>query len=89
MDIYVVQQGDTIDSIAEKYGVTVEKIVIDNGIEHPDHLAIGQTIVIVYPKQTHVVQQDDTLQSIADTYNVSVIQLLRNNPFQSDRESIY
>ncbi len=89
MEIYIVQVGDTIYSIADRYGVSVDRLLIDNGLENPNQLVVGQTIVIAYPKQTHIVQQGDSLQSIADTYHVTVFQLLRNNPFLSDREFIY
>lgn len=89
MEIYVVQQGDTINSIAERFGVSIEKLIIDNGLDNPDSLIVGQTIVIAYPKETYMVQQGDTLESIANTFHVSVMQLLRNNPFLSDREFIY
>lgn len=89
MDIYIVQQGDTIDSIAERYGITVEKLILDNGLVYPYNLVLGQAIVIAYPKQTHIVQQGDTLQGIADSYNVSLMQLLRNNPFLFDIKNIY
>lgn len=89
MDIYVVQPGDNIYSIAERYGVTVYKLVQDNGLNSPFNLVIGQTIVIAYPKQIYTVQEGDTLNSIADAYKVTLIQILRNNPYLSDREYIY
>ncbi len=86
MDIYVVQQDDTIYIIAERYGSSVERIAKDNGLEYPYNLAIGQALVITFPKQTHIIQQGDTLQSIADTYNIPIIQILRNNPYLTLRE---
>lgn len=89
MFIYVVEQGDTIYSIADRFGVTVNQVIQDNGLENPHELVVGQTIVIVYPKQTHTVQEGDTLNSIADSYNASPMQLLRNNPQLSDRKYIY
>jgi spore germination protein len=85
MEIYVVQEGDSIDSIAERFGITVDKLASDNGFVYPYNLVIGQTIVIAYPKQSHIVQECDTLQSIANAYSVSQMQILRNNPFISDR----
>ncbi len=85
MDIYVVQPSDTIYSIAAKFGITVTKLIQDNEIETPYNLVSGQTLVIVYPKQTYTVQQGDTLESIASFYGVSIMQLLRNNPFLSNR----
>ncbi len=85
MDIYVVQEDDTIYSIAEKFNVSVNKLIQDNELEIPVELVIGQTIVIAYPQQTYTVQEGDTLASIAQSFGVSQMQLLRNNPFLSDR----
>jgi spore germination protein len=89
MEIYIVQQGDTVVSIAERFGVNPERLATDNGLSNPEQLAVGQTIVIAYPKQAHIVQQGDTLQSIAEAYDTSVLQLLKNNPNLSNREFIY
>ena len=89
MEIYVVQQGDNIYSIAEKNGVTVDKLVQDNGLVYPYNLVVGQALVIAIPKQTHTIQQGDTLLGIAEAYQVSGMQLLRNNPFLFEREYIY
>lgn len=89
MDIYVVQEGDSIYSIAEDYGVSVNKLIQDNGLNNPLELVIGQTIVIVNPKQKYIVQEGDTLNSIANTFNVSIMQILKNNPSLSDREYFY
>ncbi len=89
MDIHVVQPDETIDSIADLYGISVEKLIQDNVLDNPNELVPGQTIVIVYPRQTHTVQEGDTLDSIADAYGVSLMQLLRNNPYLTGREYIY
>jgi spore germination protein len=88
MDIYVVQSGDTISSIAERYGVSAQKLIQDNELS-PNNLVPGQTIVIVYPNQTYTVQDGDSLESIANTYGVTIMQLLRNNPYLSGREYVY
>lgn len=89
MEIYVVQPGDTIQSIADHFGVSVQKLIQDNGLEHPNQLVTGQTIVIAYPEITYTVKEGDTLIDIANSYNVSVMKLLMNNPFLSEREYIY
>lgn len=89
MDIHVVQSGETIVVIAEKYGVSVQKLISDNELINPDKLAPGQTLVITYPVKTYTVQEGDTLINIANTNGVSLIQLLRNNPFLSVRKYIY
>lgn len=46
MKIYVVQQGDSVDSIASSQGVSVEALTYDNQIEPPYRLAIGQALYI-------------------------------------------
>lgn len=89
MNIYVVQQGDTLFSIADKYGVSVERLAIDNGLILSVQLVPGQTIVVAYPQKSYIVQEGDTLFGIASENGVTVIQLLRNNPYLSDRDYIY
>ena len=44
--IYVVQAGDTVDSIAAAYGVNVWSIIADNQIVFPYALALGQALFI-------------------------------------------
>lgn len=85
MVIYVVQNGDTINSIAHKNDVTVERLIQDNGITSTMNLVPGQAIVITFPEQTHIVQEGDTLASIADEYGISIMQLYQYNAFLSDR----
>lgn len=46
MTIYIVEKGDTLLKIANKYNTTVEKISKDNMINPEKSLVIGQTIVI-------------------------------------------
>jgi spore germination protein len=89
MLIHVVQQGDTIESIAAYYGVPADKLAQDNGLSNPAQLAIGLCIVITFPEQVYVVQEGDTLESIAKANHVTVMQLLMNNPFLSTRNNIY
>jgi LasA protease len=47
---YVVQEGDTIASIAERFGVTEESIIELNGLTDPGALQVGQTLLIPVPE---------------------------------------
>ncbi|MDF2544149.1 MAG: hypothetical protein K0S47_3867 [Herbinix sp.] len=89
MEIHIVKSGETIEEIAERYGLTILKIIQDNGLEDPDSLVPGQSIVISYPEKIYTVQDGDTIQEIANKNDLSVLQILRNNPFLSDREYIF
>ncbi|BCN31845.1 LysM peptidoglycan-binding domain-containing protein [Anaeromicropila herbilytica] len=89
MEIYVVQPGDSIELIAKKYSISVERLISDNGLTNPYTLVSGQTIVILYPKKSYTVMPGDTLASIANTNGISIMELTRNNPFLYDRNYIY
>lgn len=89
MVIHVVKDGETVQSIADSYGITAERLILENEIDRPNRLATGETLVVQIPDITHIVEQGDTLGSIADKYGVPVSQLLRNNTYISDREYIY
>ena len=89
MIIHTVQPDETINSIAEKYGVSADKLTIDNQISDPNRLIVGQTLVVLFPKETYQVQDGDSLADIAASHGVSVMQLLRNNPQLSNRMYLY
>ncbi|QHQ60157.1 LysM peptidoglycan-binding domain-containing protein [Anaerocolumna sedimenticola] len=86
MKIYVVQPGDTVYSIANKFNLPVEKIVHDNNISPDYGIVNGQIIILAYPTQTYMVQPGDTWKSIAEATGLSIVQLLQNNPFLSERD---
>lgn len=89
MDIHIVEPGDTIETIAMKYGVAPEKILQDNELRASDKLVTGQTILITYPERVYTVREGDTLGGIAEENGIPVMQLLRNNPFLASRPYIY
>ena len=44
--VYVVQPGDSLSAIAQRFGVTVEALIEVNRLVDPDTLQVGQEIVI-------------------------------------------
>lgn len=46
MEIYVVNPGDTVDSIATENGVPVDTILYNNQLEYPYELAVGQALLL-------------------------------------------
>lgn len=89
MEIYIVQQGDSVSSVAEKYGISAGRIIADNSLLTPDRLAVGQALLILIPDIVHTVRAGETLFSIAELYSTSVRQLIRNNLQLASREYIY
>lgn len=89
MEIYIVQQGDTLSSIAERFGVSPQRISADNSLLYPDSLAVGQALLILIPEVVHTVRSGETLESIARDYGTTVRRLWRNNLGLTAREYIY
>ncbi len=89
MEIYIVQQGDTVSSIAARFGVSPQRIIADNSLALPDNLAVGQALLILIPEVVHTVRRGETLESIARDYGTTVRRLRRNNLGLTSREYIY
>lgn len=49
--VYTVQAGDTLFTIARRYGLTLDEIMILNGLT-TDALAVGQTLMLPHPPLT-------------------------------------
>ncbi|NLJ89734.1 MAG: LysM peptidoglycan-binding domain-containing protein [Clostridiales bacterium] len=86
MVIHVIEPGETAYTIANEYGVSAQWIIRENGIVNPLDLAVGNALVILFPKITHTIVEGDTLEKIAQMYNVTIMDLLRNNSYLSDLE---
>lgn len=87
---YVVQRGDSLYSIANRYNTTVNRIkeinnLTNNTLSIGDILKIPTTEVVdietdeVAPSNTYTVQYGDTLYSIAADNNLDVDELIRLN----------
>lgn len=46
MQIYVVNEGDNIDTIAAGFGVSVQTLIFDNQLVYPHRLAVGQALLV-------------------------------------------
>ena len=89
MDIHVVRKGDTLYNIALQYGVSMSRLIADNGLPDPSQLVVGQTIVVRYPRQIHIVRPGESLSGIARQYGTSIRQLRRNNPVLEGGSVLY
>lgn len=93
--VYVVQAGDTLSEIAQRYGTTYQHLAAINGIADPNIIHVGDRIVIdgVVPAQSsdeeyYTIQPGDTLSGIAERYGTSYQYLAYINGI-SDPNKIY
>lgn len=52
MEIYIVRIGDTIDTIAQQFGISAWRLAENNQIPYPYPLAVGQALLILYDTDT-------------------------------------
>ncbi len=79
---YTVLEGEDMDSIADKYGLTTDQIRWSNGLKTTsisvgDVLYLPSTAGIVY-----TVKSDDTIESIASTYGSNVEEIIALNDLE-------
>ena len=43
---HTIESGDTLTSIAEKYGVTIESIIANNNLDDPNNIFVGDKLII-------------------------------------------
>jgi len=79
MQIHVVEQGETLNSIANMYNTTSNAIALLNEIPYPYTLVVGQALVIPIVGSFYFVKQGDTLYQIAQSYGLSYQELARIN----------
>ncbi len=87
---YTVKRGDTLSSLATRYGTTVRNIQQFNNLSS-DRLHVGQQLTIPQGRLTvesrpteYTVRRGDTLTTIAQRFNTNVAQIRRHNNLRSD-----
>jgi len=88
MIIHVVEQGETIFSIAQEYGVSTERIISDNGLFGLNNLVPGQALLILQPDTVYTVNEGDTIFSISQSFGITPDQLKQRNPTLAQTDTI-
>ena len=78
---YVIQKGDTLSSIAVKFGTTVDSIAFINNLTSPDRIPVGEELSVIQNASGAVkrVVFGNTLWSIALSYGISVNDIVDAN----------
>ncbi|MCP9797311.1 LysM peptidoglycan-binding domain-containing protein [Cyanobium sp. Lug-B] len=75
-----VVQGDTLEAIAARYGVSVQELMRLNRITKPEELQIGQQLKLPPSKGLVQVRAGDTLALLATRHRTTVADLQKANP---------
>ena len=80
--IYIVQSGDTLNTIADWFSITTDELAKANGITDLDSISIGQRLKIP-GLDGIVVSFGQTFESLSQTYKVTSDQLIKLNHISS------
>ena len=84
VNTYTVSSGDTLYSIAKKFGISIDKLKDINQLKD-NMLKIGQKLIVpLLEDTTYVVKTGDTLYSIARKFNITVDELKKLNNLVDD-----
>ena len=89
-NVYIVQKGDTLYSIAAANNTTVDELKKANNLTS-NIISTGQLLKIpsaLLPESTYIVKKGDSLYSIANKYNTTIDELKRINNLTSNILSI-
>ena len=85
---YRIVSGDTLYSISNRYGVSVDELKSLNNLPN-NNLSVGQVIKVpIMDTTVYTVKRGDTLYSIAREYNVTPNELMSYNNLTSNLLSI-
>lgn len=100
--IYIVARGDSLKSLANRFGTTVDALLAANkDITNPNVIYEGQRLTVNVKQtppptsppppsgQTYYVKKGDTLRKIADRFGTTVDALLKLNPKITNPNLIY
>lgn len=87
---YIVEAGDNLSSIAEKFHLKIETILWANNLEKNSVIKPGQKLIILpVDGILYHVKAGDTLSEIAKTYQAKIEDIVSFNELESPNETLY
>ncbi|MDO8486096.1 MAG: LysM peptidoglycan-binding domain-containing protein [Candidatus Staskawiczbacteria bacterium] len=84
---YAVQPGDTIESIADNFKISVNTLLWANNLSKNASLKAGQTLVVLPVSGIiHVVKSGDTISEISKTYKAKIDDVVSFNELASESD---
>ena len=80
MLIHTVIPGETLFSIAARYGVSASRIRLANDLAEGEELIVGQNLLILFPAGFYTLSEDMTPERLSERTGLSERELYRYNP---------
>lgn len=80
---YEVEPGDTLSSLAQRFGIKKETLAMENNLWNTNSLRTGMTLKILpVDGISHVVKKGDTVEKVAKKYKVEIEDIVRQNQLE-------
>lgn len=77
---YIIESGDSLYKIAEKYNINPTLLAALNGLEMEDYIYPGQELLIPKNNYSYYITADgDTIDTVSKVFKVSKLDLLNQN----------
>jgi cell wall-associated NlpC family hydrolase len=87
--VHTVEEGDTLRTLADRFGISPETIMAANGLRNPDKLQIGQDLVILPTDGVlYVLKAGETIKRVAERYGVDTMDIVNANELGSDPDVV-
>ncbi|MBN2087395.1 M23 family metallopeptidase [Candidatus Peregrinibacteria bacterium] len=84
---YDVEYGDTLSSIAQRFGIKKETLIMENNLWNANSVRTGLTInILPVDGVSHLVKKGDTVSSIAKKYKVEEDLIIKQNQLEDSDE---
>ena len=86
---YIVQPGDTLQSIADSYNISLNTLLWANGLSSSSAIKVGQELAILPTDGVlHIVKSGDTISAVAKTYKIQSQDIISYNDL-ANQDDIY
>ena len=83
--VHTVSSGETLSTIAERYGVSSDTIKWENNISNANSIRVGQNLLVPPVDGIgYTVERGDTLSSIAKKYEIETDSIVAQNNLESE-----
>lgn len=90
MEIITVSPGDTVYSVALKYGLSAERIIADNGLDTDGYIVPGQSLILLFPSDLYTSDDDaESLTGVSLETGITERTILRNNIILNGRKELF
>jgi len=80
MTLHVIRPEDTLYKLAKMYNTSTHRIIEDNGLSDPEHLVVGQVLVVLSDQGYYTVQKGDSIYQIAKKLGIPYSSIMNENP---------